>query len=166
MGSSEDEFAAFVLASRRRLCRVAYLICGDAHLANFGAFASPERRLVFDINDFDETHPGPFEWDVKRLATSLWVAGQQAGFDRHDRREIVGAMAARYRTTMREFADRSQLEVWNARLDVDDTITALRSELRPKLRGGLAEAAHEIGHIPQLAVVRDAFRRLQRELER
>ena len=76
-------------------------LCGDAHLSNFGAFASPERRLVFDVNDFDETLPGPFEWDVKRLAASLAVAGRDSGFPAKARRKIVLAAAERYRTAMR-----------------------------------------------------------------
>ena len=79
-------------------------LCGDAHLSNFGAFASPERRLVFDVNDFDETLPGPFEWDVKRLAASLAVAGRDSGFPAKARRKIALAAAERYRTAMREFA--------------------------------------------------------------
>ena len=79
-------------------------LCGDAHLSNFGAFASPERRLVFDVNDFDETLPGPFEWDVKRLAASLAVAGRDNGFGVKDRRQIVLAAAGGYRTAMRGFA--------------------------------------------------------------
>ena len=78
--------------------------CGDAHLSNFGIFASPERRLVFDINDFDETLPGPWEWDVKRLAASAEVAARGNGFDRKQRREIVVAAAARYRQAMRRLA--------------------------------------------------------------
>ena len=76
-------------------------LCGDAHLANFGAFASPERRLVFDVNDFDETLPGPFEWDVKRLAASLAVAGRDNGFPVKARRKIVLAAGEGYRTAMR-----------------------------------------------------------------
>ena len=79
-------------------------LCGDAHLANFGAYASPERKLVFDINDFDETLPGPFEWDVKRLAASLVVAGRGNGFSSKDIRKTVLAAASGYRRAMREFA--------------------------------------------------------------
>ncbi len=82
-------------------------LCGDAHLSNFGVFASPERRLVFDINDFDdfdETHTGPFEWDVKRLAASLSVAGRANGFSAKKRRAVVAGCAAGYRETMRTFA--------------------------------------------------------------
>jgi uncharacterized protein (DUF2252 family) len=107
-------------------------LCGDAHLANFGAFASPERRLVFDINDFDETMPGPFEWDVKRLAASLSVAGRQGGFDPVACRQIVRAMAEQYRTAMREFAEQRQLDIWYAHLDVDQAIADLRSQLKSK----------------------------------
>ena len=89
-------------------------LCGDAHLSNFGAFASPERRLVFDVNDFDESLPGPFEWDVKRLAASLAVAGRDNGFPAKGRRTIVLAAAEGYRTAMRTFADQPLLGVWYA----------------------------------------------------
>ena len=85
-------------------------LCGDAHLSNFGAFASPERRLVFDINDFDETLPGPFEWDVKRLAASFAVAGRDNGFPVKARRKIVLAAAEGYRTAMRAFAGQPLLD--------------------------------------------------------
>ena len=107
-------------------------LCGDAHLANFGAFASPARRLVFDVNDFDETLPGPFEWDVKRLAASLAVAGRDNGFSAKDRRKIVLAGVERYRTAMREFAGQPFLAVWYAHLDVEDTIAQFRSQLKKK----------------------------------
>jgi uncharacterized protein (DUF2252 family) len=94
--------------------------CGDAHLSNFGLFASPERRLVFDINDFDETLPGPWEWDVKRLAASLEVAGRDNSYSEADRREIVTSCVARYRTAMRDFAGMTNLEVWYAHAGLDD----------------------------------------------
>ncbi len=94
-------------------------LCGDAHLSNFGAFASPERELVFDVNDFDETLPGPWEWDVKRLAASLAVAGRERGFDRRQRLGIVRATVAEYRKTMRDLATMGNLEVWYQRLDLD-----------------------------------------------
>src|SRR3954469_1775987 len=87
-------------------------LCGDAHLSNFGAFASPERQLVFDVNDFDETLPGPFEWDVKRLAASVAVAGRVNGFGARDRRRLVLAAAEGYRTAMRAFAQQQFLDVW------------------------------------------------------
>ena len=82
--------------------------CGDAHLSNFGLFGSAERRLMFDVNDFDETLPGPWEWDVKRLAASLEVAGRDNGFPAKQRREIVMAAVSRYRQAMREFASHDQ----------------------------------------------------------
>ena len=104
-------------------------LCGDAHLANFGAFASPERRLVFDVNDFDETLPGPFEWDVKRLAASLAVAGRDNNFAAKDRRKIVLAGVEAYRTAMREFAQTPMLGVWYARLDVEDAVRSVSSQL-------------------------------------
>jgi hypothetical protein len=107
-------------------------LCGDAHLSNFGAFASPERRLVFDVNDFDETLPGPFEWDVKRLAASLAVAGRDNGFGGKDRRKIVLAGVQRYRTAIREFAGQSLLAVWYAHLDVDDAIARFQSQMSKK----------------------------------
>ena len=107
-------------------------LCGDAHLSNFGAFASPARRLVFDVNDFDETLPGPFEWDVKRLAASLAVAGRDNGFPAKDRRKIILAGVERYRTAMRAFADQPFLAVWYAHLDVDDAIAQYRSQLKKK----------------------------------
>jgi uncharacterized protein (DUF2252 family) len=107
-------------------------LCGDAHLANFGAFASPGRRLVFDVNDFDETLPGPFEWDVKRLAASLVVAGRNNGFGAKDRRKIVLAGVGRYRAAMRQFAGQPLLAVWYAHLDVEDAIAQYRSQMKKK----------------------------------
>ena len=107
-------------------------LCGDAHLSNFGAFASPSRRLVFDCNDFDETLPGPFEWDVKRLAASLAVAGRDNGFAGKDRRQIVLAAAESYRTAMRAFAGQHFMNVWYAHLDVDDAIGEFRSQFKAK----------------------------------
>ena len=102
-------------------------LCGDAHLSNFGAFASPERRLVFDINDFDETLPGPFEWDVKRLAASLAVAGRDNGYPAKARRKIALAAAEGYRTAMRGFAQQPFLDVWYAHLDIEPALAEFRS---------------------------------------
>jgi uncharacterized protein (DUF2252 family) len=113
-------------------------LCGDAHLANFGAFASPSRRLVFDVNDFDETLPGPFEWDVKRLAASLAVAGRENGFGGKDRRQIELTAAESYRTAMRTFADQNFMDVWYAHLEVEGAIREFRSQLKAK-RAKLAE---------------------------
>ena len=100
-------------------------LCGDAHLSNFGGFAAPDRTLVFDVNDFDETLPGPFEWDVKRLVASLAVAGRGRGFDAKQRRSINTAASRSYREAMRRFAEMPNLDVWHARLDVSDISRAL-----------------------------------------
>jgi uncharacterized protein (DUF2252 family) len=94
-------------------------LCGDAHLSNFGVFASPERRLIFDLNDFDETLPGPWEWDVKRLAASITVAGRERGFSTNQRKRIVRATVAAYREAMREFAGMPNLKLWYSRLDTE-----------------------------------------------
>ena len=107
-------------------------LCGDAHLSNFGAFASPERNLVFDVNDFDETLPGPFEWDVKRLAASLAVAGRDNGFPAKTRRKIVLAAAGAYRTAMSGFAGQPFLDVWYAHLDIEQAIGKFRSQMKAK----------------------------------
>jgi uncharacterized protein (DUF2252 family) len=103
--------------------------CGDAHLSNFGVFGSAERNLVFDVNDFDETLPGPWEWDVKRLAASLEVAARGNGFGGRQRREIVTAAVARYRQAMRDFAGMTNLQVWYARADVNQ----VRAQLDPRI---------------------------------
>jgi uncharacterized protein (DUF2252 family) len=118
-------------------------LCGDAHLANFGGFASPDRELVFDLNDFDETLPGPWEWDLKRLAASLEVAGRDRGLSRKERRAAVAGAAEAYRSAMRRFAKRRSLEVWYARLEADEIVE--------RLRGGFDK---------------DALREVERELEK
>ena len=107
-------------------------LCGDAHLSNFGAFASPERNLVFDVNDFDETLPGPFEWDVKRLAASLTVAARDNGYPAKAGRKIALAAAERYRTAMREFAEQTFLDVWYAHLDIEPAVAEFRSQVKAK----------------------------------
>jgi uncharacterized protein (DUF2252 family) len=118
--------------------------CGDAHLSNFGLFGSAERRLVFDVNDFDETLPGPWEWDVKRLAASLEVAARGSGFPGKQRREIVAAAVASYRQAMRSFAGMTNLQVWYAHMDVDQMRAQLDAQLLPQQRKvvekGLAKA--------------------------
>src|SRR5689334_13651002 len=93
-------------------------LCGDAHLSNFGGFAAPDRRLVFSINDFDETLPGPFEWDVKRLAASFAVAGRDRGFDDKQRNKIDLAVGTGYREAVRRYAAMRNLDLWYARVDV------------------------------------------------
>src|SRR5215469_12740877 len=95
-------------------------VCGDCHLANFGGFASPERVLVFDINDFDETFPGAWEWDIKRLGASLVLAGRDRSFSRTLANQAVRAAAASYREQMSEFAEMKVLDTWYARVTIDD----------------------------------------------
>jgi uncharacterized protein (DUF2252 family) len=107
-------------------------MCGDAHVSNFGVYGSPERRLVFDANDFDETLPGPFEHDVKRLVASLVVAARQKGLGRKQRRALSVATVARYRQAMAEFAGARDIDVWYSRIDADE----LQSELAPQLEAG------------------------------
>jgi uncharacterized protein (DUF2252 family) len=103
-------------------------LCGDAHLANFGGFASAERQLLFDLNDFDETIAGPWEWDVKRLAASVAVAGRDNGFSLHKRRALVRRLVGAYRDAIREFAGMKDLDVWYARASLGDIRKLLRSE--------------------------------------
>jgi len=139
--------AALPMASdlaRTPVSGLAVQACGDAHLSNFGIFGSPERRLVFDVNDFDETLPGPWEWDVKRLAASLEVAGRDNGFTGKQRRGIVLAAVARYRLAMRKFAGMTHLDVWYARADVDQARAELNAQLTTRQRKvidkGMAQA--------------------------
>jgi uncharacterized protein (DUF2252 family) len=106
-------------------------LCGDAHLANFGAFASPDRRIVFDVNDFDETASGPWEWDVKRLAASFAVAGRDRGFAAADRDRVTRRAVRAYRQAMREFAGMRTLDVWYARLDLDELLLRPPADLDP-----------------------------------
>src|SRR5215813_8455861 len=107
-------------------------LCGDAHLANFGAFASPERRLVFDLNDFDETLPGPWEWDVKRLAASLEIAGRDRGFIADDCRAMVLAGVAAYRNQMRITAAMNTLDVWYEHVEAGQLLDAVAQQVASK----------------------------------
>jgi uncharacterized protein (DUF2252 family) len=95
-------------------------LCGDAHLSNFGGYAAPDRTLVFSLNDFDETLPGPFEWDLKRLVASFAVAGRELGFDDAQRRQVLLTTTREYRGAMASFATMTNLEIWYSRLDVDE----------------------------------------------
>jgi hypothetical protein len=106
-------------------------LCGDAHLSNFGGFASAERQLLFDLNDFDETLPGPWEWDVKRLAASVAVAGRENSFAPRRREVIVRQALGEYRQAMGEFAGMRTLDVWYARASVSDLEELLRSQATP-----------------------------------
>jgi uncharacterized protein (DUF2252 family) len=114
---------------------LAVQLCGDAHLSNFGTFAAPDRRLIFSLNDFDETLPGPFEWDVKRMVASFAVAGRDRDFDTKQRQRINLAAARSYRVAMQDLAGKRRLDVWYARLDVDE----IRKELGEQLKPGQAK---------------------------
>ncbi|MBM6777233.1 DUF2252 domain-containing protein [Collinsella tanakaei] len=105
---------------------------GDAHIANFGIFSSPTRHLVFDINDFDETAPGPWEWDIKRLAASVEICGRDRGFDPSEREDAVRACAKAYRKNMARFAEMRELDIWYAHLDVEQTVGQFEEELNGK----------------------------------
>ena len=126
-------------------------LCGDAHLSNFGIFAAPDRRIVFSINDFDETLPGPFEWDVKRLVASFAVAGRDRGFDAGARRSIILAAAREYREAMRSFADMRHIDIWYTRLDVAEIADRLNRPSKGRHRKRLAE---------NLAKTKDSMRAL------
>jgi uncharacterized protein (DUF2252 family) len=107
-------------------------LCGDAHLSNFGVFGSPERNLVFDINDFDETAPGPWEWDIKRLAASFAVGGRENGFSENERTETILQTARAYREAMTTFSEMRNLDVWYAQLPVDQAIAEFTAGVSPK----------------------------------
>ena len=107
-------------------------LCGDAHLSNFGGFAAPDRRLVFGVNDFDETLPGPFEWDLKRLVASFAVAGRDRGFDAKQRRGVNLMVTRAYREAMRDLASMRTLDLWYSRIDVDEIAEIARSLGTPK----------------------------------
>ncbi|HKJ54787.1 MAG TPA: DUF2252 domain-containing protein [Nitriliruptoraceae bacterium] len=134
--------AALLMASdlsERPTTGLTVQLCGDAHLSNFGIYAAPDRRLVFSVNDFDESLPGPFEWDVERLAASFAVAGRARDFSRKRRRRIVEAAARSYREGMEEFAQQRALDVWYSRMDVDDIEARYGSESSKRQRRSFAK---------------------------
>ena len=125
-------------------------LCGDAHLSNFGMFGSPERTLVFDINDFDETAPGPWEWDVKRLVASFAIAGREIGFSEKERRAVVLDTVRSYREAMRAFAGMRNLELWYCasagRAGLPGAQPRRRSQAAQEGGGGHREGTHEGQH--------------------
>lgn len=120
-------------------------LCGDAHLSNFGGFASPERDLVFDVNDFDETHPGPFEWDVKRLAASLEIAGRGRGFDAATNRKIVLQGVRTYCETVRQLSKLPKLDIWYAKLDVPAVLAIWGNDIGNATLASLQRAVTKAG---------------------
>ena len=117
-------------------------LCGDAHLSNFGVFASPERALLFDLNDFDETLPGPFEYDVKRMAASFTIAARNNGFARADGDAATRASVTAYREAMAEFAEMRNLDIWYARLSEQEIMAAVRAATE----GVTKEEGRQAGH--------------------
>jgi uncharacterized protein (DUF2252 family) len=127
--------AALVMASDLAgtpVSGVTVQLCGDAHLSNFGLFGTPERRMIFDINDFDETLPGPWEWDVKRLAASFEIMGRDRGFSPADRRAVVRAGVREYRNRMRQAAGMGALDAWYDHLEAGVLLNLVRKEVRVK----------------------------------
>lgn len=139
--------------------------CGDCHLMNFGLFATPERRLIFDINDFDETLPAPWEWDLKRLAASFVIAAQHVKFGKRDARDVAERVARSYRLHMADFAEMRVLERWYERLDADELIDEIRSKKWKKhVRKRIAkEAARTVVEhdFPKLAAVKNGRPRIK-----
>jgi len=131
-------------------------LCGDAHLSNFGLFGTPERRMIFDINDFDETLPGPWEWDVKRMAASFEVLGRDRGFSADNRRAVVAAGVREYRNRMRQAAGMGTLDAWYDQLEAGELLKLVRRQVRVK-RLGKKEARRVHQHVDD-AYTRDSAR--------
>jgi uncharacterized protein (DUF2252 family) len=144
-------------------------LCGDAHLSNFGAFASPERHLVFDINDFDETLPGPWEWDIKRLATSVEIAGRANGYSTKARRDAVLHTVAAYRRSMRSFAGMDPLDTWYAHADLAGIEAVIKGQLSARQRKNIArtvakaQTKDNLGALGRFASVQNGELRLTAE---
>ena len=136
-------------------------LCGDAHMANFGVFASPERRLLFDVNDFDETIPGPWEWDLKRLAASAVVIGRVAGTAAPDQAAAARAAARAYRRSMVRLAGMGELEVWYERVDAKAALRFIGRKAPAPLRSAIAGAHHQTSRaaLPELTVRSDGGER-------
>ncbi len=156
--------AALVMASdlaRTPRSGLTVQCCGDAHLSNFGVFASPERRLMFDANDFDETLPGPWEWDVKRLAVSMLIAARDNEFAVKHQDRAVLATVEEYRTAMAGFAAMNNLEVWYARLDIENAMRDLGSQLKP----GMLRRSDKVLAKARTKDSMSAFSKLTREVD-
>ena len=120
-------------------------LCGDAHLSNFGAFASPERTLLFGLNDFDETLPGPFEYDVKRMAASFTIAARNNGFTRSDARAATLESVSSYRAQMAEYAEMRTLDIWYARLSEQELLSGATEAARSMTRTGRQKRRQDRG---------------------
>lgn len=144
-------------------------LCGDAHLSNFGLFASPERRLLFDVNDFDETLPGPFEWDVKRMAASFSIAGRNNGFSEADTRAATLESVRAYREAMASFAQMGTMDIWYAHLDEDELRSATRNAVADSKKGAKKKEKKEVkktlkqaGKVAAKARTRDSMQALSK----
>ncbi|MEI8238584.1 MAG: DUF2252 family protein, partial [Actinomycetota bacterium] len=137
-------------------------LCGDAHISNVGVFASPERRLTFDLNDFDETYPGPFEWDVKRMAASIAVAARDKGLSAEQTSQAVLGCVNAYRDWMARYADMTHLDVWYARIEVRDIVEQLDNETRKVTEAGLqkSEGKNNMKALAKLTELVDGRRRI------
>jgi uncharacterized protein (DUF2252 family) len=136
-------------------------LCGDAHLSNFGAFASPERNLLFDLNDFDETLPGPFEYDVKRMSASFTIAARNNGFSKAEARDATLASVSAYRTTMAEFAEMPTMDIWYAHLTEEQLMAAIRSAAQSQ-KGKLKKAEKTAKKSAKKAHTRDSLQALSK----
>ncbi len=140
-------------------------LCGDAHLSNFGVFASPGRELLFDLNDFDETLPGPFEYDVKRMSASFTVAARNNGFSKADARDVTLASASAYRASMAEFAEMSTMEVWYAHLSEATLMAAIKrfaSASKGKSKKAIKDEAKAARKAAKKAHTRDSMQALSK----
>src|SRR5437667_3726552 len=126
-------------------------ICGDAHLSNFGFFATPERNLVFDVNDFDETLPGPWDWDLKRLAASIVVAGRQNGYTALENSQSVISSMQEYHTLMQQMARTSALDVWYQHIDIGEIMGLVKRKEQERLQKQVGKARHRtnLGAFPK-----------------
>jgi uncharacterized protein (DUF2252 family) len=167
--------AAKIMAADLKDTPVAGLVvqlCGDAHLSNFGMFASPERRLLFDLNDFDETLPGPFEYDVKRMAASFTIAGRNNGFAAADTRAATLASVAAYREAMQEFAEMSTMDLWYSHYDEDQLQALIHGALaevsteakKDKDKKGKSAKKKETKDVKQEKITREAAKRAEKNL--
>jgi uncharacterized protein (DUF2252 family) len=135
-------------------------VCGDAHLSNFGVYGSPERQLLFDLNDFDETLPGPWEWDVKRLATSFTIAARNNGFSRKQVRSVTATCAARYRTSVASFAAMRQMDLWYAHLAIEDLLPLVKRPAKLTKQIEKARSRDSLQAASKLTEVVDGQRRI------
>lgn len=139
-------------------------LCGDCHLMNFGGYATPERNQVFDINDFDETLPGPFEWDIKRLAASIIIAGRSKGFSNQINKKAVLEMVKIYTLKMRKYAHMRQLEIWYSALNLNSILKLFKTERKfnARLKVAAKKARHRTHEyvFPKLSVVKDGQRKI------